>query len=102
MSKAMAATISECIGYTGNLSCKPSKRLVREKPEPLVVPEGINHTRSMDFMHDQLSDGRSYRVFNVIDDYNRGGLVLKLSYPCSHLESLATWIRSPSGVVGHV
>jgi len=25
----------------------------------------------MDFMHDQLSDGRSYRLFNVIDDYRR-------------------------------
>lgn len=22
-------------------------------------------------MHDQLSDGRSYRIHNVIDDYNR-------------------------------
>ena len=27
-------------------------------------------------MHDQLSDGRSYRTFNVIDDFNREGLAL--------------------------
>lgn len=25
----------------------------------------------MDFMHDQLSDGRSYRLFNVLDNFNR-------------------------------
>ena len=25
----------------------------------------------MDFMHDQLEDGRTFRLFNVIDYYNR-------------------------------
>ena len=30
----------------------------------------------MDFMHDQLSDSRSYRLFNVIDDFNREGLAV--------------------------
>ncbi len=36
----------------------------------MQVPEQINDTWSMDFMHDQLKDGRSFRTFNVIDDYN--------------------------------
>ncbi len=31
----------------------------------------MNETWSMDFMHDRLNDGRSFRIFNVIDDYNR-------------------------------
>ena len=57
-----------------NLRIKPKKRLVREKPDPLRVPETINDVWSMDFMHDQLSDQRSYRLFNVIDDYNREAL----------------------------
>lgn len=43
-----------------NQRIKPKKRLVREKPEPLAVPETTNQVWSMDFMHDQLSDGRSY------------------------------------------
>ena len=47
---------------------------MREKPLPLAVPAQINDTWSMDFMHDQLADGRSIRLFNVIDDYNREGL----------------------------
>lgn len=42
-----------------NMRIKPRKRLVREKPEPLVVPTVINASWSMDFMHDQLEDGRS-------------------------------------------
>ena len=53
-----------------NLRIKPRRRLVREKPLPLAVPTEINQSWSMDFMHDQLADGRSIRLFNVIDDYN--------------------------------
>lgn len=69
-----------------NLRIKPKKRLVRERPEPLTVPEAINYVWSMDFMHDQLSDGRSFRLFNVLDDFNREGLGIEvdLSLPASH------------------
>jgi len=38
-----------------NLRIKPRKRIVREVPEPLAVPEAINQTWSTDFMHDQLA-----------------------------------------------
>ena len=34
----------------------------------------------MDFMHDQLSDGRCYRLFNVIDDYRREGLAIDAGF----------------------
>lgn len=63
-----------------NLRIKPRKRLVREKPDALEVPEVINDTWSMDFMHDQLSDGRSIRLFNVIDDFNREGLGIEIDF----------------------
>jgi putative transposase len=39
-----------------NLRIKPRKRLVREKPEELTVPDAVNKVWSMDFMHDQLED----------------------------------------------
>ena len=32
----------------------------------------------MDFMRDQLADGRSFRVFNVIDDFNREALSMEI------------------------
>src|SRR5690554_500874 len=34
----------------------------------------------MDFMHDQLSDGRSIRLFNVVDDFNREGLCCSVDF----------------------
>ena len=45
-----------------NLTIKPRKRLKREKPEPLAVPERPNDTWSMDFMADQLTNGRSFEL----------------------------------------
>ena len=65
---------------TLNLRIKPKKRLIREKPEPLAVPEAINTSWSMDFMHDQLICGRSCRVLNVIDDFNREALAMEVDF----------------------
>lgn len=63
-----------------NLRIKPKKRIVREKPEPLVVPTSINQTWSMDFMHDSPEDGRTFRLLNVIDDFNREGLGIEVDF----------------------
>ena len=63
-----------------NLRIKPKKRMVRIKPEPLAVFEALNQTWSMDFMHDQLQDGRSFRLFNVIDDVNREALGIEADF----------------------
>jgi len=57
-----------------NLRIKPRRPMVREKPVPLAVPDSPNETWSMDFMHGQLSDSRTIRLFNVLDDVNREGL----------------------------
>ncbi len=63
-----------------NLRIKPRKRLVRQVPEPLAVPSAVNQVWSMDFMHDQLADGRSIRLFNVIDDFNREALGIEIDF----------------------
>jgi putative transposase len=70
-----------------NLRIKPKKRRVRATPEPLAMPDAINQTRSMNFMHAQLSDGRTFRLFNVIDDFNREGLTVEadLSLPAERV-----------------
>jgi putative transposase len=34
----------------------------------------------MDFMADQLADGRSIRTLNVLDDYNREGLCIEVDF----------------------
>lgn len=63
-----------------NLRIKPRRRLNREQPQPLEVPDAINKSWSMDFMHDQLGCGRSFRLLNVIDDFNREGLAIEVDF----------------------
>lgn len=76
-----------------NLRIKPKKRLERETPQPLVVPERINAVWSMDFMHDQLADGRAFRLFNVIDDFNREGLGIEVDFSLPALRVLRSLDR---------
>ncbi len=63
-----------------NLRIKPKRRIERVKPQPLVVPEAPNRIWSMDFMHDQLTDGPTFRLFNVLDDFNREGLRIEADF----------------------
>jgi putative transposase len=87
-----------------NLRIKPRKRLIRAKPEPLAVPVKANECWSIDFMHDQLKDGRSYRLFNVIDDYNREALAMEidLSLPADRvtraLDQIIEWRGKPKHI----
>ena len=84
-----------------HLRIKPRRRLVRATPQPLAVPTAINQVWSMDFMHDQLRDGRSFRLFNVIDDHNREGLTIDadLSLPATRviraLDQIIAWRGKP-------
>jgi len=34
----------------------------------------------MDFMADQLADGRTFRALNVLDDFNREGLGIEVGF----------------------
>jgi putative transposase len=87
-----------------NLRIKPRKRIVRSKPDPLFVPTQTNSSWSMDFMHDQLADGRSIRLLNLIDDYNREGLAIEvdLSLPSTRvvrtLEQVIEWRGKPTSI----
>ena len=49
---------------------KSRKKLTRPRM-PMIVPIGTNIRWSMDFVSDQLANGRRFRVLNVIDDYSR-------------------------------
>jgi len=87
-----------------NLRIKPKRRLVREKPDELAVPRQINMMWSMDFMHDALADGTSFRTFNVLDDYNREGLGIEVdkSLPALRviraLDRIIEWRGKPKAI----
>jgi putative transposase len=63
-----------------NLRIKPRQRLKRDKPDALAIPEAPNTVWSMDFMADQLGDGRAFRLLNVLDDFNREGLGIEVDF----------------------
>jgi putative transposase len=61
-----------------NLRVKPKKRLPSRQPTPLAQPESTNESWSVDFMSGSLQSGRTFRTFNVIDDFNREALAIEI------------------------
>jgi putative transposase len=58
----------------------------------------------MDFMADQLADGRSFRALNILDDFNREGLGIEvdLSLPALRvartLDQIIEWRGKPGAI----
>ncbi len=58
----------------------------------------------MDFMHDQLADGRNIRVPNVIDDFNREALGIEVDFSLPYervirtLTQIIGWRGKPSAI----
>ena len=65
------------------------------------MPQAINQVWSMDFMHDQLEDGRTYRLFNVIDDLNREAIGMEVDFSLAservirELKQIISWRGKP-------
>lgn len=87
-----------------HLKRKPKKRLPARVAQTLAVPEQVNQTWSLDFMSDALSNGRTFRTLNVIDDFNRESLWIEVdtSLPAERvvrvLEQLLAWRGKPASL----
>jgi putative transposase len=62
-----------------NLRRNHKKRLPARVVDPLLWSIMPNITWNMDFMHDKLSNGVSFKTFNVIDYYNREGIAIYMN-----------------------
>ena len=84
-----------------NIRRKTKRRLPTRDKQPLGVPEQTNATWSMDFMHDSLESGRTFRTLNGIDDCNRECLAVEVdtSLPGERvvrtLENIIAWRGKP-------
>jgi len=67
--------------YTGmglNIRRRTKKRLPARVKQALFQPAAPDQVWSIDFMHDTLWDGRTYRMLNILDDYNREVLAMEV------------------------
>ena len=77
------------------------QRIKRPAPDKLMQPEQPNTVLSIDFMHEQLHDGRSVRILNVTDDHNREALINEAAHsiPAQRLtqmlDRLIEWNGTP-------
>lgn len=82
-----------------NIRVKPKKRLPSRNPKPLVQPDAPNLCWSLDFMWDNLTNGRAFRTLNVIDDFNREVLWIEVdtSLPSQRVERVLDMIAAERG-----
>lgn len=89
---------------------KRRKRLYHKDSSVIRLrPQYPNHIWSVDFVHDKLSNGRSYKMLTVLDEYTREALcvevrprmgsaeVLEALYPLLLKHGKPTYIRSDNG-----
>jgi putative transposase len=83
---------------------KKRRKLIRARI-PMAVPTRPNERWSLDFVHDQLADGRRFRILNIVDDFSRIGIgqVVDLSISgvrlVRYLEQLRDIRGLPEGLV---
>jgi putative transposase len=63
---------------------KRRQKLIRPRV-PMAVPSSPNERWSVDFVSDQLANGRRFRVFNVTDDFTRECLLQIADFSISAL-----------------
>lgn len=78
---------------------KRRKKLTRPRV-PLAVPSQVNERWSVDFMADQLANGRRFRIVSVIDDHSREcvGQVVDFSISGQRLVELLDFLAETRGL----
>lgn len=82
------------------LRVRRRKKVASESRVAPPTPERRNHCWAMDFMSDNLYNGRRFRVLNVLDSYRAGIIsVMKSAHQSTVNEYAAYWKGLPGSKV---
>ena len=88
------------------LQVRTKRRRKLHRPRvPMLVPNQINERWSMDFVSDQLANGRRFRVLNMVDDFSRECVLQVVDFSISgqrltrELDRLAAHRPLPKAIV---
>lgn len=83
---------------------RPKRRLPERVKLPISIPTAPNQCWSLDFMSDALSDGRKFRVLNILDDYNRESLKIEVdtSLPALRVQRALDQIIAQRGLPANI
>jgi putative transposase len=83
---------------------KKRRRLPEAVRKPLDTASALNEVWSMDFMSDSFEDGRTMRVFNIIDDHNRESLAIvgSLSMPTARVVRVLEQLEEEIGLPKYI
>jgi len=88
------------------LQVRTKRRKKLNRPRiPMPVPDRVNERWSVDFVSDQLANGRRFRVFNVVDDFSRECILQVVDFSIGghrlvrELDQLAEWRQLPQRIV---
>jgi hypothetical protein len=80
----------------------------RKRPRPSGQPDrsalratGPDEVWAIDFQHDMTADGRALRLVNVVDEFTREALVMRVSGPSPPMRPCASWRRWSPGEGAH-
>lgn len=83
-----------------NLKRKVKKRLPKREGKSLLQPSVLNECWSLDYMSDALFTGKRFRTANVIDDCNREGLGIEVSFSLP-AKRITRWLDTIALVRGY-
>jgi putative transposase len=88
------------------LQVRTKRRKKLNRPRiPMLVPNTVNERWSVDFVSDQLANGRRFRVLNVVDDFSRECVLQVVDVSISgqrlarELDRLAEYRQLPKTIV---
>ncbi|WP_395375807.1 IS3 family transposase [Marinicella sp. W31] len=83
-----------------NVPRRTRKRLPAQVKQPMYVAARENQNWSMDFMHDSLFNGRTFRVLNIIDEGLREALAIEVdtSLPSARVVRVLERLKEERGL----